>query len=98
MNDCVDQPILPDCPLLGALELVADKATKRRFDASLRLSDRVQAKAYENRIIFRAFADNILGFAPALCYSESEMALLFERLGNTLDAVMDDIEVRKSVA
>ena len=84
--------------LLGALELVADKTSKRRFDASLNLSARIQKAAYENRIIFRAFADGILGFAPALCYSESEMALLFERLGKTLDDVLDDIDVRKSVA
>jgi adenosylmethionine-8-amino-7-oxononanoate aminotransferase len=84
--------------LLGALELVADKASKRRFDPSLQLSARIQEKAYENRIIFRAFPDNILGFAPALCYSESEMALLFERLEQTLDAVLEDIDVRKSVA
>ncbi|HNP62679.1 MAG TPA: aminotransferase class III-fold pyridoxal phosphate-dependent enzyme [Woeseiaceae bacterium] len=84
--------------LLGALELVADKASKQRFDASLRLSARIQKKAYENRIIFRAFADDILGFAPALCYTESELALLFERLLQTLDAVLDDIDVRRSVA
>lgn len=84
--------------LLGALELVADKTTKSRFDASIKLSTRIQQKAYENKIIFRAFADDILGFAPALCYTESEMALLFERLGNTLDAVLDDIDVRASVA
>ena len=84
--------------LLGALELVADKASKQRFDPSLRLSARIQKKAYENRIIFRAFADDILGFAPALCYTESEMALLFERLLQTLDAVLEDIDVRRSVA
>ena len=84
--------------LLGALELVADKATKRRFDPSLGMNALIQKTAYENRIIFRAFADNTLGFAPALCYTESEMALLFERLRATLDSVLDHIDVRDSVA
>jgi len=84
--------------LLGALELVADKATKRPFDPSLQLNTRIQKAAFEQRIIFRAFPDNILGFAPALCYSEDEMALLFERVQTTLDTVLEDIEVRECVA
>ena len=52
--------------LLGALELVSDKESKKGFDASLKLSERIVAAAYENRLVFRAFDDNILGFAPAL--------------------------------
>lgn len=84
--------------LLGALELVADKATKRPFDAGLGLSERIAQLAYKNGIIFRAFADNILGFAPALCYSEQEFDLLFERLELTLDEVLDQLDVRSAVA
>ncbi len=84
--------------LLGALELVADKDTKRPFDTSLQLNVRIQKASFENRIIFRAFPDNILGFAPALCYSEDEMALLFERVQKSLDAVLEDIDVRECVA
>jgi adenosylmethionine-8-amino-7-oxononanoate aminotransferase len=73
--------------LVGAIELVADKATKRAFDPALRLSDQITEIAYRNGLVFRCFGDNILGFAPALCYSAHEFDLLFERLARILDEV-----------
>jgi adenosylmethionine-8-amino-7-oxononanoate aminotransferase len=84
--------------LLGALELVADKETRQGFDPALRLSERVAQAAYRNRLIFRAFGDNILGFAPALCYGPGEFDLLFERLGRTLDEVLAQPDVRAAVS
>jgi adenosylmethionine-8-amino-7-oxononanoate aminotransferase len=84
--------------LLGALELVADKGTRRRFDPSLGLSERITKVAYGNGVIFRAFADDILGFAPALCYGEAEFDLLFERLERTLDELLDQFDIRTAVA
>ena len=83
--------------LLGALELVADKATRRGFDPSLRLSERIARAAYGNGLIFRAFGDNILGFAPALCCGPREYELLFERLKRTLDQVLAQADVRAAV-
>src|SRR4029453_14937787 len=41
--------------LLGALELVSDKATKRGFDAGLGLPERIFAAAYGNGVVFRCF-------------------------------------------
>jgi adenosylmethionine-8-amino-7-oxononanoate aminotransferase len=84
--------------LVGALELVADKASKRRFDPSLRLSEHVTRAALRNGIIFRAFADDILGFAPALCVTSSNLDQLFERLERTLDDVLELVEVRRATA
>ena len=83
--------------LLGALELVSDKSTKAGFDPALRLPERISEAAYRNRLIFRAFGDNILGFAPALCYTADEFALLFERLKTTLDQVLEQPEVRLAI-
>ena len=83
--------------LLGALELVSNKATKKGFDPSLDLSDRISAIAYRNGLIFRAFGDNILGFAPALCYGAREFDLLFERLEKILDEVLRLPEVQKAM-
>ena len=83
--------------LLGALELVADKRSKRGFDASLRVSERVTRSALRNGLIFRSFGDNILGFAPALCYGAAEFDLLFERLTRVLDEVLEEMDVRKAV-
>jgi adenosylmethionine-8-amino-7-oxononanoate aminotransferase len=83
--------------LLGALELVANKETKAGFDPSLKLSERIANAAYQNRLVFRAFNDNILGFAPALCFTESEFDMMFERLEKTLDDVLAQADVRAAL-
>ena len=83
--------------LLGALELVSDKSTKRGFDPSLALPDRVFAAAYDNGVVFRCFSDAILGFAPALTYTEAEFEALFKRLRRTLDQVLEAREVRAAL-
>ena len=84
--------------LLGAIELVSDKATKRGFDPALRLPDQVADIAYRSGLVFRAFGDNIWGFAPALCYGEREFDLLFERLEKILDEVLAIPAVRAAVS
>jgi adenosylmethionine-8-amino-7-oxononanoate aminotransferase len=84
--------------LLGALELVSDKATKRGFDAALGLPDRLFAAAYRNGVIFRCFGDAVLGFAPALTFTEAEFEQLFLRLRRTLDDVLAAPEVRAALA
>lgn len=101
LQQLLEHPLVGDARqrgLLGALELVADKASKRPFDPSLKLSERIAHTAYRNGVIFRAFGDNILGFAPALCYRAQEFDLMFERLTRTLDEVLEQIDVRAAVA
>ncbi|MET3466193.1 aspartate aminotransferase family protein [Variovorax atrisoli] len=84
--------------LVGALELVSDRASKRRFDPALGLSDRIFAAGYRNGLVFRSFGDHILGFAPALTFTEDEFAQLFARLEKTLDDVLDAPDVRAALA
>jgi adenosylmethionine-8-amino-7-oxononanoate aminotransferase len=83
--------------LLGALELVSDKATRQGFDPQLRLSDQIADISYRNGLVFRAFGDNILGFAPALCYGEHEFDLMFQRLGKILDEILQIPGVRQAM-
>ncbi|WP_322010756.1 aspartate aminotransferase family protein [Paraburkholderia sp. J12] len=83
--------------LLGALELVANKSTRQPFDASLGLPSRIAEAAWRNRIVFRAFGDNILGFAPALCLTDTECETLLERVKQTLDDVLELPEVRAAL-
>lgn len=100
LKSLLDHPLVGDARsrgMLGALELVADKENKTRFDPDLKLADRLFEAAYSNGIILRAFADNVLGFAPALCYSEQDFDLLFKRLKSTLDTVLDQGDVRKAL-
>ena len=100
LDALLDHPLVGDSRhrgLLGALELVADKQSKRGFDASLKLPDRIAAAAYGNGLVFRAFGVNILGFAPALCYTQANFDMLFERLTKTLDDVLAQSEVRDAL-
>lgn len=83
--------------LLGALELVSNKETRAGFDPALRLPEHMADIGYRNGLVFRAFGDNILGFAPALCYGEREFDLLFERLGKVLDEALEVPGVRDAL-
>ncbi|MCA3843307.1 MAG: aminotransferase class III-fold pyridoxal phosphate-dependent enzyme, partial [Burkholderia sp.] len=83
--------------LLGALELVADKARKTRFDPALNVPDKIAAAAYANGVVFRAFGDGVLGFAPALSFTAGEFDLMFERVRKTLDDVLADAGVQRAL-
>lgn len=74
--------------LLAGIELVADKATKEKFPAEAGLSGHLFARGYANGVIFRAFADDIIGLAPPLCCSEAEIDLIVDRLRQTLDDML----------
>jgi len=84
--------------LLGAIELVADKGAKTRFDPAHRLPERLFARGYANGVIFRAFGDNIIGLAPALCCVDDEMDMIFARIRKTLDDMLDEPDVRDAIA
>ena len=83
--------------LLGAIELVADKRRKSGFDPALKLADRLFARGYQNGVIFRAFADNIIGLAPALCASNDEMDMIFARIRKTLDELLEEADIRAAM-
>ncbi len=95
-----DHPLVGDVRhigMLAALELVADKAEKTRFDPAIDLSNRLANAGHRNGIIFRAFADGTIGLAPAISCDEGDMAELLARLGRTLDAVLDEPDVRRAI-
>jgi 4-aminobutyrate--pyruvate transaminase len=101
LQNLLSHPLVGDARsrgLLGALELVSDKVTRARFEPALDLGRRVADASWHHGLVFRAFADGILGFAPALCFTQAEFEQLFERLKRTLDEVLDQPEVRRAVA
>jgi adenosylmethionine-8-amino-7-oxononanoate aminotransferase len=100
LRDLLSHPLVGDARsrgLLGALELVADKGSRRTFDAALRLPERAARAAYRRGLIFRAFGDHILGFAPPLCCTDSDFAQLFTRLRQTLDDLLAEADVRAAL-
>ena len=101
LQQLLQHPLVGDARhrgLLGAIELVADKATKRPLDAALGVPDKLARIGYRNGLIYRAFADNIVGFAPALTFSKTDFEQMFERMQRTLDEVLAVPEVRAAVA
>ncbi|VVE01576.1 putative aminotransferase [Pandoraea horticolens] len=101
LDSLLDHPLVGDSRylgLLGAVELVAGKATKARFDPAVKLSDKIASAAYRHGVIFRAFADNILGFAPALCFTAQDVSLMIDRVRATLDEVLQDDAVKAAVS
>jgi adenosylmethionine-8-amino-7-oxononanoate aminotransferase len=84
--------------MLGAIELVADKSTKARFDPSLKVPNRLFEGGWGNRVIFRAFSENIIGLAPALCCGENEMSMIFERIRRTLDDLLAMPDIKQAIS
>lgn len=78
--------------LMGAVEFVANKDTKERFDPSLKVGAQVSAAALAEGIIARAMPHgDILGFSPPLCITKEEVDIVIdkaiiavERVTNTL--------------
>jgi adenosylmethionine-8-amino-7-oxononanoate aminotransferase len=86
-----DHPLVGDIRgrgMLAALELVSDKATKAPIAPERGIGPFLAAEGYRRGLIFRAFNDGVIGFAPPLCCTEDDIAVLIERLGGTLDAAI----------
>jgi len=74
--------------LVGGVELVADKRTKRTFDPKLGVAARCVAAAQAEGLIVRALAGDTISLCPPLIISAQELDLLFERLGRALDSTL----------
>lgn len=78
--------------LLGALEFVADRQTKRRFDPQLKVGARISKAARDRGLIARAMPHgDILGFAPPLIVSETEIDEIVELAYRATRQVMDEL-------
>ncbi|RFC68947.1 MULTISPECIES: aspartate aminotransferase family protein [Mesorhizobium] len=70
--------------LIGALELVADKATKRPFDPVGRAGAVANRIGHEEGLIFRSIGDQ-LALCPPMIVTEDDVAEIMARLGRTMD-------------
>jgi 4-aminobutyrate--pyruvate transaminase len=71
--------------LVGGLELVADKRTKRAFDPKAGVAAYCVGAAQAEGLIVRSLAGDIISLCPPLIISAEELDLLFERLSRALD-------------
>jgi 4-aminobutyrate--pyruvate transaminase len=70
--------------LIGALELVADKQTRKPFDRLGRAGAIANAIGLEEGLIFRSIGDQ-LALCPPLIITSSDISEIMARLGRTLD-------------
>ena len=84
--------------LLAGIELVADKRARTRFDPSLNLAERLFRRGYDNRVIFRSFADGTIGLAPALVCTADEAHEIVRRVRLSLDQMLEEPDIRGALA
>jgi len=84
--------------MLAAVELVVDKEKKTPLPASAMPARRIFDRAWDNGLIIRAFAHGVLGYAPPLCCTDSDIDAIIERTRRTLDQTLDDADVRQAMA
>lgn len=81
--------------LLGAVEFVADRQTKKRFDPQLKVGARISKAARDLGLIVRAMPHgDILGFAPPLIVSEAEIDEIVDLACRATKQVMDELTKR----
>lgn len=81
--------------LVGAVEVVADKATKQPFDPAQKVGARVSKAARRHGLITRAMGDS-LGFSPPLIITQAEIAEMFARFRRALDEVATEMQPAKA--
>src|SRR3954463_7138836 len=75
--------------LVGAVELVADKAAKQSFDPKAGVGPRAVRFAEDEGLIVRFIVGDILSTFPPLIIAPAEVDELFDRLGRALDRTLD---------
>jgi 4-aminobutyrate--pyruvate transaminase len=79
--------------LIGAVEMVADKANKTPFDPKAGVGVFLFKRAHHHGLIIRAAGDTI-AFCPPLIIKDEEIDLMFERFGLALEDTLAMVRER----
>ncbi len=71
--------------LIGAVELVRDKATKQAFDPQAGVGPHLVRRAQEHGVILRSMPGDIVAFCPPLIITEREIDEMLAGFGKALD-------------
>nr|USU30812.1 aminotransferase [Methylobacterium sp. OTU13CASTA1] len=88
LSALADHPIVGEARglgLIGGLEIVADKKTKRQYDPKLGVAARCVAFAQTEGLIVRFLAGDRVAVCPPLVIAPDEIDTLFDRLTRALD-------------
>jgi L-2,4-diaminobutyrate transaminase len=85
--------------LMLAVEFVADPATKRRLDPSLKTAYRIASLAREKGLITRAMPQSeALGFAPPLVLTRADADQIVEIAAAAAREVIDELTRERKLA
>ena len=93
LESFLDHPLVGEVSgmgMLGALELVADKATKRPFEG-MRVGQYCAAAAEQNGLIVRPLGGNRIALCPPLIILEEHVDEIIDKLGRALDSTLDQV-------
>jgi len=93
-----DHPLIGDANgvgLIGAIEMVADKKTKRNFEAAKGLGIKCSQFCQQEGIIVRALINDRIALCPPLVIREAEIDELFDRFTRGLDRTLDWAKAEK---
>ena len=76
--------------LMGALEAVADKASRTPFPAELGISERIASACSDHGLICRPLGQSIV-LCPPFILTEEQMDEMFDKLGTALDRVFAEV-------
>ena len=79
--------------LMGAVELVRDKATKASFDPADAVGPFLSKRAHHHGLIVRPLGDSI-AFCPPLIIKEAEIDLMLSRFALALDDTLAMVRER----
>lgn len=71
--------------LIGAIEMVADKSSRRAFEPKAGIGAFAVAAAERNGLIVRPLAGDIIAFCPPLIIDEGQVHDMFDRMERALD-------------
>jgi 4-aminobutyrate--pyruvate transaminase len=71
--------------LIGAIELVADKAARKNFDPGQKIGARLTKLVEANGVIGRTLSNDVLAFSPPLIITEPEIDEMLDGVGRALD-------------
>ena len=75
--------------LIGAIEMVADKATKRNFEASKLVGTRCGQFCQEEGVIVRPLINDRIALCPPLVITQAEIGELFDRFERGLNRTLN---------
>lgn len=84
--------------LIGAIEMVADKPSKRNFEASKLVGARCGQFCQDEGVIVRPLINDRIALCPPLVINEAEIGELFDRFERGLNKTLDWAKAEKLVS